>query len=212
LITDIQIDDEKYSYNGIHFKLGTWNHNEDEVSNFLQVILFLVTLLFLIFKWKNTTNTFRFTTLFCLATFFIFSFILKWQPWHLRLQVPLFMMMAIPCSIMLERFKFKKIISLYLVFVSLYCLLLMMLNPNRPFLKTAKQAKLVSRFEKFFVAMPSYLDENTKLRYKVVKHIPHEWNVHGDTWEYPLYYDCFDKKNKPFTNINIKNQSINATR
>ena len=207
LITNTQIDDEKYSYNGIHFKLGTWNHNEDEVSNFLQVILFLVTLLFLILKWKNTTNTFRLTTLFCLATFFIFSFILKWQPWHIRLQVPLFMMMAIPCSMVLEQFKLKKIISLYLVLASIYCILIMILNPNRPFIKTAKQAKLVTRFEKFFVAMPSYLDEYNKLRYKVVKNIPNDWNVHGDTWEYPLYYDCFSKKRTPFISIEIVNQT-----
>lgn len=207
LMTDIQIDDKKYSYNGIHFKLGTWNHNEDEVSNFLQLILFLITFLFLILKWKNTTNTFRFTTLFCITTFFIFSFILKWQPWHLRLQVPLFMMMAIPCSMMLEQFTLKKIISLYLVLVSIYCILLMMLNPNRPFLKTDKQAKLVTRFERFFVAMPTYLVEYKKLRYKIVKHIPNEWNVHGDTWEYPLYFDCFDKRLNAFKPILIKNPS-----
>jgi len=212
LITNIQIDDEKYSYKGIHFKLGTWNHNEDEVSNILQVILFLVTLLLLILKWKKTTNTFKFTMLFCLATFFIFSFILKWQPWHIRLQVPLFMMLAIPCSMMLEQFKIKKLIVLTLVLATLYCITLMILNPNRPIIKSAKQTKLVSRFEKFFVAMPTYLVEYKELRYKCVKHIPNEWNVHGDTWEYPLYYDCFDKKNKPFTSINIKNQSINATR
>jgi hypothetical protein len=207
LMTDIKIDDERYSYKGIHFKLGTWNHNEDEVSNFLQVILFLVTLLFLFLKWKNTTNTFRFTTLFCLATFFIFSFILKWQPWHIRLQVPLFMMMAIPCSMVLEQFKFKKIISLYLVLASIYCLLLMMLNPNRPIIKTNKQTKLVTRFEKFFIAMPSYLVEYRKLRYKVVKTIPNEWNVQGDTWEYPLYYDCFVNNLKAFKPVNIKNPS-----
>ena len=207
LMTDIQIDDEKYSYNGIHFKLGTWNHNEDEVSNFLQVILFLVTLLFLILKWKTTTNTFRFTTLFCLATFFIFSFILKWQPWHIRLQVPLFMMIAIPCSMMLEQFKLKKIIGLPLVLATLYCIALMMLNPNRPIIKTDKQAKLVTRFEKFFIAMPSFLPEYKKYRYKVVKTIPNDWNVHGDTWEYPLYYDCFDKRLKAFKPILIKNPS-----
>jgi ATPase subunit of ABC transporter with duplicated ATPase domains len=64
---------------------------------------------------------------------------------------------------MLEQFKFKKIISLYLVLASIYCLLLMMLNPNRPIIKTDKQTKLVTRFEKFFVAMPSHLDEYTKL-------------------------------------------------
>jgi 4-amino-4-deoxy-L-arabinose transferase-like glycosyltransferase len=207
LITNIRIDDEKYSYNAIQFKLGTWNHNEDEVSNFLQAILFLVTLLFLILKWKNTTNKFRFMMLFCLATFFIFSFILKWQPWHMRLQVPLFMMMAIPCSIMMEKFKFKKIIGLHLVLATLYCITLMILNPNRPIIKTAKQTKLVTRFEKFFVAIPSYLDEYNKLRYKVVKHIPNKWNVHGDTWEYPLYYDCFDKRLKAFKPILIKNPS-----
>ncbi|MFN5443947.1 MAG: ArnT family glycosyltransferase [Crocinitomicaceae bacterium] len=207
LITNIQINDEKYSYNGIHFKLGTWNHNEDEVSNFLQVILFLVTLLFLILQWKNTTNSFRFTTLFCLATFFIFSIILKWQPWHIRLQVPLFMMMAIPCSMMLYQIKFKKIIGLYLISATLYCMLLMMLNPNRPFIKTDKQAKLVTRFEKYFVAMPLFLPEFKKWRYRIKKNTPTKWGVHGDTWEYPMYYDCFDNKITPFKSVKIVNQT-----
>ena len=31
LITKIPINDENYSYKGIHFKLNQWNHNEDEV-------------------------------------------------------------------------------------------------------------------------------------------------------------------------------------
>lgn len=208
LISKIPINEKKYSYNGIHFKLNTWNHNEDEVSNFFQIILFGITCIVLIINFKSNSKLFNFSTIFCLSTFLIFSFILKWQPWHIRLQVPLFMMMAIPFSMMLYQIKFKKIIGLYLVLATLYCILLMILNPNRPFIKTNKQAKLVTRFEKFFVTIPTYLPEYKKLRHKVVKKIPNEWNVHGDTWEYPLYYDCFEKKINTFNPIHIKNPTV----
>ena len=99
IITQIPINDENYSYKGIHFKLNGWNHNEDEVSNILQVVLILGVCLFMVFNWKNRNRFLLLSTFFCLFTFGLFSFILKWQPWHMRLQVSLFILFAIPISI-----------------------------------------------------------------------------------------------------------------
>jgi 4-amino-4-deoxy-L-arabinose transferase-like glycosyltransferase len=207
LVTNIPISDKKYSYNGIQFKMNNWNHNEDEVSNFFQVILFGFVLLYWIVNRKKQIPTLNYTILFCLFTFFIFTFILKWQPWHMRLQVPLFMFMAIPTAIAINTINKEKISYAILGILSVYCLVLAIYNPNRPLLKNEKQEKLTTRFEKYFVAMPPYLVEYKQWRYCVTKNIPTEWGVHGDTWEYPIYYDCFEKNRKPFSVINIKNQS-----
>ncbi len=207
LITNIPISDKKYSYNGIQFKMNNWNHNEDEVSNFFQVILFGFLLLYWIVNRKKQSPTFTYTILFCLFTFFIFTFILKWQPWHMRLQVPLFMLMAIPTAMMISRLNKEKISYAILGILTVYCLVLAVYNPNRPLLKNEKQAKLKTRFEKYFVAMPPYLAEYKQWRYRAIKNIPTQWEVHGDSWEYPIYYDCFEMKRTPFHVINVKNVS-----
>lgn len=207
LITQIPIKDENYSYKGIHFKLNEWNHNEDEVSNTFQIVLILGVCLFILFNWKNQNKFLLLSALFCLFTFVLFSFILKWQPWHMRLQVTLFILFAIPISVVLEKIKLTKITSSILTISIIYCFILTLVNPNRPLIKNAKQAKLSNRFEKYFVTMPTYLEEYKKLRYKIKNKSKQNWEVHGDTWEYPIYYDCFTKKRKDFSSINIKNQT-----
>ncbi len=211
LITNIPISDKKYSYNGIQFKMNNWNHNEDEVSNFFQVILFGFVLLYWIVNRKKQIPTLNYTILFCLFTFFIFTFILKWQPWHMRLQVPLFMFMAIPTAMMISRLNKEKIRNSILGILTVYCLVLAIYNPNRPLFKNEKQAKLKTRFEKYFVAMPLYLAEYKQWRYRSIKNLPTQWDVHGDTWEYPIYYDCFYTKRTPFCVINVKNVTKNLS-
>jgi hypothetical protein len=212
LITQIPINDENNSYKGIHFKLNLWNHNEDEVSNIFQVLLILGVCLFIVFNWKNQNIFLLLSTFFCLFSFGLFSFILKWQPWHMRLQVPLFILFAIPISLVLEKIKLEKITNSILIISTLYCFTLALINPNRPLIKNTKQAKLTTRFEKYFVAMPPYLKEYKLLRYKLKSKTQQNWDVHGDTWEYPIYYDCFSKERKGFLTMNIKNQSKNATK
>jgi hypothetical protein len=78
-------------------------------------------------------------------------------------------------------------------------------------IKNTKQAKLSTRFEKYFVAMPPYLKEYKIWRYKLKSKTQQNWDVHGDTWEYPIYYDCFSKERTAFKAINIKNQTKKLT-
>ena len=85
-----------------------------------------------------------------LLGFFLFAFLLKWQPWRLKLQVPLFIMFAIPIAIFLDSIHAKKTVLFILSFSTAYCLILSLYNPNRPLIKNAKQAKLTTRFEKYF--------------------------------------------------------------
>ncbi len=207
LLSNIPIKDENYSYKGIHFKLNEWNHNEDEVSNFMQMILVFGLIVFLLFNLKTSNILLILSTSFCLLGFFLFAFLLKWQPWHIRLQVPLFIMFAIPIAIFLDSSLSNKTVLFILSLSIAYCLILSLYNPNRPLIKNYKQAKLTTRFEKYFVAMPPFLNEYKTWRYKLKNKTKQNWEVHGDTWEYPIYYDCFSEDRKAFNAINIKNQS-----
>lgn len=207
IVTQIPINDEKISYNGIPFKLKAWNNNEDEVSNFIQILLIIFISFMLIFKWKSIPNTNKYLFIYCLFTFVLFSIILKWQPWHMRLQVPFFMMISIPLALNLDFFSSNKFTNSLLSISTLYVLILILFNPNRPLILRGKQHLLKTRFEKMFIAMPTFLDDYKKLRIDVKKENNKSWDVHGDTWEYPLYYDCFSAKRKPLKSVNIKNPS-----
>jgi hypothetical protein len=129
----------------------------------------------------------------------------------MRLQVPLFILFAIPISVVLEKIKLAKITSSILTISIIYCFILALFNPNRPLLKNEKQATLMTRFEKYFVAMPPYLKEYKLLRYKLQKKMNTNWEVDGDKWEYPIYYDCFNKKLEAFKTKNINNQTKKLT-
>ena len=72
----------------------------------------------------------------------------------MRLQVPLFLLFAIPISVVLEKIKLAKITSSILILSILYCFTLALTNPNRPLIKNTKQVKLTTRFDKYFVTIP----------------------------------------------------------
>ena len=125
----------------------------------------------------------------------------------MRLQVPLFMLMAIPTAMMISTLNKEKIRYTILGFLTIYCLVLAVYNPNRPLFNNEKQAKLKTRFEKYFVAMPPFMNEYKIWRYKLKNKNIQNWDVHGDTWEYPIYYDCYKFKRKAFKSVNIQNQT-----
>jgi len=60
----------------------------------------------------------------------------------MRLQVPLFILFAIPISIVMDKIKSTKITNSIILISIIYCLILAFLNPNRPLIKNEKQAKL----------------------------------------------------------------------
>ncbi len=158
------------------------------------------------FRGKNK-QLLSISSVFCLISFILFSFLLKWQPWHIRLQVPLFLMFAIPIAIFLDKIKSTKIVISVVIISTIYCLILSLVNPNRPLLKNTKQTKLSTRFEKYFVSMPPYSKEYKIWRYKLKSKTQQNWDVHADTWEYPIYYDCFSVDRTAFKAINIQNQT-----
>lgn len=202
LVTGIKIDDKNYNFKGVKFKLSNWNNNEDNASNIIHIIIFLTIFPYIIYRNKNKKIILKWTYLFCSITFLIFCFILKWQPWHTRLLLPFFVFTSIPISIFLEQYKLRNNILYTCI---LYGIIIVIFNPNRPLIINYKNIN--SRFDKYFILAPKISTKYKSLRMLVTKNYKANWEGHEDTWEYPLYYDCFNKKRKPFKSINIKNPS-----
>lgn len=95
----IDINAPETTWGGTSFIIHNISRNEDLDGNPLHFILFMISLLYLGFKRKfyYAGNL--------LFAFLLFCLILKWQPWHSRLHLPLFILGAPAVGITLDNWK-----------------------------------------------------------------------------------------------------------
>lgn len=111
------------------FDLPMLGMTEDNAGNFLHFMLFVPALI-VVFKSNNTTL--KAIAIFGLISFLLFSFQIKWQIWHSRLHIPIFLLMSIPIAFYLAEVKFSRfmigIFALSGIFYATFCF-------NRPIIK-----------------------------------------------------------------------------
>jgi len=211
LISGIPIDDIATNFNGLSFKLENWQHHEDTTSNFFQLILFIISAFLFIKNRKKMPSYCWMLLLFPIVEFLLFSFILKWQPWHTRLQTPLFLMTPFFTAIVLDRtlktipvYPKRLIISGFIVVG--YSLIVFVSNPTRPLISNSKIAITDSRSKKYCANYLSY-ENDFKIARRYLKKYEGKIGVEigGDMWEYLLYFDVFSNHQKIGIPINVEN-------
>ena len=216
LVIGEKIDDPKTNFNGLSFKLEEWQHHEDTASNFFQIILILFCTVIILINRKKYPPLVLLLLGIPIIEFVLFCFILKWQPWHTRLQPPIFFMSAFFVAICLDRQigviksnSIKFILPSTILFI--YAFIIILFNPSRPFITNhlTKDVYLTdTRFKKYCANFSKY-----EMDYKTVRNYlkKHKGKVGlelgGDMWEYLLYYDVFSTNEKLAYPINIANIS-----
>ena len=123
----LSVNDTKTSFTP--FDLPMLGMTEDNAGNFLHFIIIISAL---IFVYKSKNSMLKAIATFGLAAFFLFCFQIKWQIWHSRLHIPVFLLMSVPIAFFINELKFTKIIlSLFGIsgiFFALFCF-------NRPIIK-----------------------------------------------------------------------------
>lgn len=121
---------------------------EDIVGNPIHLIIILLSAFLLFLHYKN----FKFSSkvnlyILSVISFIIFSAILKWQPFHSRLQIPFFIFGSISSiSILLDQKRFEPFLR-YLVALSVaLSIVLVTLNTSRPYISYAPFYKYVKSF------------------------------------------------------------------
>lgn len=126
-ILNLSVNDIRTSFTP--FDLPMLGMTEDNAGNFLHFILIIPAL---IFVYKSKNSILKAIATFGLAAFFLFCFQIKWQIWHSRLHIPVFLLMSVPIAFFINKLKFTKIIlSLFGIsgiFFALFCF-------NRPIIK-----------------------------------------------------------------------------
>jgi hypothetical protein len=105
------------------------------VGNFVHIILFFIITLLLIFKFKAFDKVIIFYGLALVSSYLLFAFLLKWQPWQTRLDLPFFIVLSPLITLVFCKLNLKKIstvLSLFLLTVAI--LLIFIYEPTKPIL------------------------------------------------------------------------------
>ncbi|MGJ5817082.1 hypothetical protein [Paludibaculum fermentans] len=101
-------DDQQSLWPGSSFHLQPFYWGEGGMSNMAHLLLYGALALAAILGWRKPDNRLALTLwASAILAFLLFSGYLRWQPWHTRLHLPIFVFAAIPAGWMLGRLPAK---------------------------------------------------------------------------------------------------------
>ncbi|WP_259066390.1 ArnT family glycosyltransferase [Mucilaginibacter sp. X4EP1] len=203
----IDINDPATNYRNMKFTTGGYITDEEGSANpfhFLLIVIAMAIILVNFLRGRSRVTPIVFWGIILLQALF-FCLYLKWQPWHSRLHIPLFLI-SIPlvCYCFSIQKWFKNTFYVLSPILLIYGLLVILHTDRRPYTNTIFQ----SRYQKYFVGNPPLYKEyaaiNKQTEQLNYKNIGLMLGV--DDWEYPLFSNCFSKEINPVY-INVDNYS-----
>ncbi|MGG7036923.1 MAG: ArnT family glycosyltransferase [Flavobacterium sp.] len=223
---DVSIDDKRLNFLDLPYEGARETTNEDYVPNtlvfFLAIISFLIiTIRFFVCRPYNKTALV--IVLIIGSQILLFAGFLKWQPWHTRLHIPIFILSVISIIFACQSSKWYKRFVLVCVPILLYSFVFYFLYNNlRPIIHDPQYTKSIrisdSRFKKYFANQPMLYKEYSTILNQIYDTTPRKIGLNLADWEYPLlhsfYYDnlklvainvgnCTKKIKQDETNIDL---------
>ncbi len=204
----VSINDKRNSWNSMTYKTQFSIH-EDLAGNFLLTMLLMLSFLF-IFREKSK----MYYGFAIIASWLIFNYLLKWQPWGSRLLLPLFLVSVPLIADVLVRIAKNNIITFLIIFILLLCAWPFVAGSSKYFgnfpvtLSSDRQIFPLpefgkeSRFKRYFYSRNALLPDlesiNKIIKDNKIEHIG--LNLEYDSTEY-IWWVILKRVNK---NINIK--------
>ncbi len=156
-----RVSDQQTTFSDTEFQIK-YLINEDESGNFFHFILLTITFLLLPKLINKKDILLAAYASSVLLSIILFSALLKWQPWGVRLQLPIFFL-GIPIIIyVFERMRISKTLTLIMVLcLSFYSLPYLFLNSTRPLVPLFRDnsAFKTNQVKKFFSDRPNLYTE-----------------------------------------------------
>lgn len=211
---DVSIDEPKLNFNNTKYSSPlNYETHEDLVPNTFHFILTIITSFCLIlYSFYKKEYKSLIPLIILILQIFIFCIYLKWQPWHTRLHIPMFIISVIIIGQFLNTVK-KTIYTLPLILIIFinFCFYFTYnsLRPIKTDLKFTKDINIKDeRLLKYFSnQLPLFEDYNEIVRLMNVDK-PKIVGLTLSDWEYPLfnsyYYDKISLKSINVNNVTKK--------
>ena len=200
-IIGFPLNSERTSWYGMNYQLN-FSLNHDRLGNFFHIILFFISLPIIFIKRKSIRKSTIFYAISLISGFLLFSFLLKWQLWQTRLDLPLFVLMSPIIAYALSLIKWKNITNL--IYISLLCFIVIILfvfDPIKPIL--GKKSVLLKNNASYIYnyknakKIESALNENNIFNVGLM--------LGGDSWEWEYW---LLSKNRRFEYVNFNNDFL----
>lgn len=186
--------------------------HEDLVPNTLHFIILIFSLVLVItISMFNFDKKIVIFTSLILMQFLLFCAYLKWQPWHTRLHIPLFITAFILVGLLIEKFKWYRLLLILLLPVCAYSFYFNVTYNNiRPFKEDLRYTKDINindnRYKKYFSNQLFLYDDYKKIIQLIDSEDVKTIGFSLPDWEYPLLKNFYQEKKKIYS-INVNNIS-----
>ncbi|MBU0468693.1 MAG: glycosyltransferase family 39 protein [Candidatus Omnitrophica bacterium] len=188
-LINIDINDTRTAFLGMEFVLPKPNRSEDQAGNPLHLFLSLGCMVFLFLsKDLRTNRTLRSYLLCSILSFTFFILLVKWQPWHSRFHLSIFVIFCAFSGIAIS--KSNKFIAIIICFLLLANSIPYVFRNNSRRIVSSKSTIFdTPRMDQYFSNYPSraypYKEAVKKIKSIGCKTIGQI--SHGECWEYPLW-------------------------
>jgi hypothetical protein len=175
-----------------HF-LAANRPNEDEVGNPIHLLGIIITTIYICLLVRRSNKEQLLYYVCLIAAFIIFCAYLKWQPWHSRLHLPLFILWMPLVSAMLAKVLPRKLLFVVATLSILYAGYWTVSNVSRPLSIDYLQ---LPRAQQYFQIRSSLLPHYIQLVDTIVSTDCHAIGLltGGDSLEYPVWALLKNKK------------------
>jgi 4-amino-4-deoxy-L-arabinose transferase-like glycosyltransferase len=186
-IFGININEPAASFTSEPFTISKIMFDEDADGNFIHIIFFVAAFILFLFL-PSKTRGLRFYALCVCSAAILFCWILRYQPWHSRFHLPLFILFCPLFAVLVQNiFKPRWICGMAVVF---FCAALpwLFLNKQHPWRGPVSIWK-ISKPLQYFYKKPDMAVHFSSVAAQLVAH--HCRNIGlmlgEDSWEYPLW-------------------------
>lgn len=210
-IIKADINDPRIDFLGMEFVLPKPNRSEDQAGNPLHLFISIGCILFLFFSKDLRTNRQLNIYLLCsILSFSLFILLVKWQPWHSRFHLSIFVILCAFSGVVLSRS--NKIVAIIICSI--------LLASSIPYVFKNNSRRIISkkatifdtpRIDQYFSNYPSrtYPYKEAAKKIKTLKGETIGLLSHGECWEYPLW--ALLKQNNDFNfridQVQVSNKS-----
>lgn len=207
----IDANDPRTTWAGMEFHIPVMSNHEDKAGNPIHLALIIMSVCLAITSrgLRGARSLLHYSIAVTIA-FLLFSIFLKWQPWHSRLQLPLFVLWSPFIAIVLCRIPRHKVVTFIATILMLSSLPWVFYNKSRPLLGKASIVN-VRRFDQYFSNLPAvrdpYMGAASFLKSKKCPQIG--LSVGGDDPEYLLWAALRETANYGvrLEHVNVRNVS-----